>query len=348
MKIQYGAISNVTIATLAYLVLATAFLIAIWPDQGELRPNEYGDLAAGILAPAALLWVAVGLHLTARDLRLQQRELRQSTEATNQLAQSAHLDLLHTELQVQPVFLVANRQGPDRTTLLRGEGLEHVAETYTAEFYCEASAIRGTPFLDGAAVGSRTRFEQNAVTVIFSEPMKQGDRHRSVIRVAFASNYTGVCYMHYLDALGRPQVQLALVVGSVGVISCFPLSIVVPKHTNCTWTPSSLAPQAEPQATDSLAARDMLRFVLQSGYWEVLVPAQIEHVEDSLRRMVSQTRGAFRFTRSAIGSESLVAVGTAASSLSPKVGDAIAESGKRRAEALDEMTAINQDLDLYN
>ncbi|MDH4981458.1 hypothetical protein [Hyphomicrobium sp. D-2] len=72
------------ILTALWLVISVAYLSQknVW----SLQPNEAGDLAAGISAPLAFLWLVVATFLQKEELSLQRNELRESREAQQKQA----------------------------------------------------------------------------------------------------------------------------------------------------------------------------------------------------------------------------------------------------------------------
>lgn len=64
------------------------------PEICDLKPNEVGDLLAGVFGPLAILWVILGyfqqgqeLRVNTEALRLQAEELRHSVEQQRQLVE---------------------------------------------------------------------------------------------------------------------------------------------------------------------------------------------------------------------------------------------------------------------
>ena len=63
--------------TLIWIAFAFWFLAAFnhWSDIFELKPNTFGDFAAGVSAPLAFLWLVIAVVLQGRELKLQRAEL---------------------------------------------------------------------------------------------------------------------------------------------------------------------------------------------------------------------------------------------------------------------------------
>lgn len=62
------------------------WLLADWSEP--LKPNAWGDLAAGIAAPLAFLWLVLGFMQQGRELKLQIQELRNTVQHQADLAEA--------------------------------------------------------------------------------------------------------------------------------------------------------------------------------------------------------------------------------------------------------------------
>jgi hypothetical protein len=83
------------------IALTVLYLFGAWwlfegrlPEIRALKPNEVGDLLAGVFGPLAILWVILGyfqqgqeLRVNTEALRLQAEELRHSVEQQRQLVE---------------------------------------------------------------------------------------------------------------------------------------------------------------------------------------------------------------------------------------------------------------------
>jgi hypothetical protein len=92
--------------TAAYLVIvAVAFFGGHIGKSAEMNPNEWGDLAAGVFAPLAWLWLAVGYYLQRLELIEQRNEIRlarlaaeaQASEQRNQALAMQNLVVVTTK-----------------------------------------------------------------------------------------------------------------------------------------------------------------------------------------------------------------------------------------------------------
>lgn len=71
----WWARSWIWLLTLLWLGAVCFGLASRWEDVIALKPNEMGDLAAGVAAPLAFLWLVRGYMLQSRELELQRQEL---------------------------------------------------------------------------------------------------------------------------------------------------------------------------------------------------------------------------------------------------------------------------------
>jgi hypothetical protein len=69
-------------------------VITRWDVAAGMKPNEWGDLCAGVAAPIAFLWLVLGflqqgkeLQLSTHALRLQAEELKNSVEQQRELVE---------------------------------------------------------------------------------------------------------------------------------------------------------------------------------------------------------------------------------------------------------------------
>jgi hypothetical protein len=86
--------------TAAYLfIVAIAFFGGHIGASSKMTPNEWGDLAAGIFAPLAWLWLAVGYYLQRLELIEQRHEIRAARVAAEaQAAEQKHQALATSNL----------------------------------------------------------------------------------------------------------------------------------------------------------------------------------------------------------------------------------------------------------
>lgn len=107
-KFPYGRI-GITVSTVI-LILCVIYFYAEWPEIKAMKPNEFGDLLAGVLGPLALLWLVLGffqqgeeLRHSVRALELQSEELRNSVEQQAALVEvtreqaKAEIEALHED-----------------------------------------------------------------------------------------------------------------------------------------------------------------------------------------------------------------------------------------------------------
>lgn len=90
-----------------WLIAAVAVLSCNWV---ALKPNEWGDVFAGVAAPLAFLWLVLGfvqqgheLQLSTRALKLQAEELKNSVEQQKLLAEATQrqVDAVLEDLALQ-------------------------------------------------------------------------------------------------------------------------------------------------------------------------------------------------------------------------------------------------------
>lgn len=79
-----------------FVVLFLLALMVLLGDKGinllrEMRPNEVGDLLAGIAGPLAFIWLVYGYFLQGFAIRQQGRELQQNTDALKMQADQLRL-----------------------------------------------------------------------------------------------------------------------------------------------------------------------------------------------------------------------------------------------------------------
>lgn len=91
------------VGTGAYLLFLLALAWVKWPMLGDLEPNEFGDLLAGIFSPLAFLWLVLGFMQQGHELRqssqalwLQGEELRNSVEQQREL-----VDVTRQQLELE-------------------------------------------------------------------------------------------------------------------------------------------------------------------------------------------------------------------------------------------------------
>ncbi len=74
---------RVTVLYVAFLVFLAVTLVAAGraAEIGNMKPNEVGDLLAGVGGPFALIWLVYGYFLQGLAIRQQAEELSQNTRA---------------------------------------------------------------------------------------------------------------------------------------------------------------------------------------------------------------------------------------------------------------------------
>lgn len=78
--------------SIAIVVLCAIYFALVWPHIMAMKPNEFGDLLAGILGPLALLWLVLGFFQQGEELRQSVKALElQSEELRNSVEQQASL-----------------------------------------------------------------------------------------------------------------------------------------------------------------------------------------------------------------------------------------------------------------
>ncbi|MEM7811385.1 MAG: hypothetical protein AAF532_07915 [Planctomycetota bacterium] len=87
---------------IAWIVISSITTAANWPKGEPLRPNEVGDLLAGIFAPPAfaLLWASVTIQ--SRELKAAIHELEQTTEALRGQVKLQQLSLAFSDESLYP------------------------------------------------------------------------------------------------------------------------------------------------------------------------------------------------------------------------------------------------------
>lgn len=98
--------------TLTWLSLATIYILVFAKEQelASLKPNEVGDLAAGIAAPLAFWWLVLGYYQQGEELRLSNEALKKQSEETERLA---------TEAVIQAKAISMNEVHSRQATFLR-------------------------------------------------------------------------------------------------------------------------------------------------------------------------------------------------------------------------------------
>jgi hypothetical protein len=109
--------------TVVYLfIVAIAFFGGHIGKSTDMDPNEWGDLAAGIFAPLAWLWLAVGYYLQRLELKEQRLQLTATSKAAQSQAQQQENQAIAMANLVEVTRLqseVAKRQLEIQEKLLR-------------------------------------------------------------------------------------------------------------------------------------------------------------------------------------------------------------------------------------
>ena len=106
---------RVTILYVVFLVFLAVTLIAAGraAEIGDMKPNEVGDLLAGVGGPFALIWLVYGYFLQGLAIRQQAEELSQNTRALHlqeeALRAQVH-ELKNSVAQQQEMAAAANAQ----------------------------------------------------------------------------------------------------------------------------------------------------------------------------------------------------------------------------------------------
>lgn len=93
----------VTILYVVFLIFLTVTLFAAdrAAEIGKLKPNEFGDLLAGIGGPIALIWLVYGYFLQGLAIRQQGIELSQNTKALHLQAESLKAQVIELSNSVE-------------------------------------------------------------------------------------------------------------------------------------------------------------------------------------------------------------------------------------------------------
>jgi hypothetical protein len=75
-------------ASCAWVTCVAIFLWAFADWSHKPRPNEWGDIFAGVAAPIAFLWLVLGFLQQGRELKLQVQELRNTVKHQADLAEA--------------------------------------------------------------------------------------------------------------------------------------------------------------------------------------------------------------------------------------------------------------------
>jgi hypothetical protein len=89
------------LATSAWLVVGVLVMVFVADHSQPVKPNEWGDMFAGLFAPVAFLWLVLGffqqgqeLQLSTHALRLQAEELKHSVEQQRELVEVTRQQVL--------------------------------------------------------------------------------------------------------------------------------------------------------------------------------------------------------------------------------------------------------------
>jgi hypothetical protein len=132
------------------IALTVLYLFGAWwlfegrlPEIRALKPNEVGDLLAGVFGPLAILWVILGyfqqgqeLRVNTEALRLQAEELRHSVEQQRQLVEVSR-EKLKVEIEAIRTEQDRMRQAQKPRIVVRGSQIRESAGpnwTYAVEF----------------------------------------------------------------------------------------------------------------------------------------------------------------------------------------------------------------------
>lgn len=75
-------------ASFGWVACVTVFLWAFADWSNKPKPNEWGDIFAGVAAPIAFLWLVLGFIQQGRELKLQVQELRNTVKHQADLAEA--------------------------------------------------------------------------------------------------------------------------------------------------------------------------------------------------------------------------------------------------------------------
>lgn len=99
----------------AWLIIATLGLWQFADWSKPLKPNEWGDMAAGLAAPMAFLWLVLGFVQQGKELGLQIKELRKTVEHQEELVKATREQVELERAARQPRFVLLSAATPNTT-----------------------------------------------------------------------------------------------------------------------------------------------------------------------------------------------------------------------------------------
>ena len=159
------------IGTMLWLGVGAAVLLFA-SENGALKPNEWGDVFAGLFAPVAFLWLVLGfiqqgteLQLSTRTLQLQVRELKNFVEQQQALV-AVTREQVEVALEEQHRLRAAEEAQKSPRLLVRYNTRTTVQGTGTSTYEFEIVN-------DGATA--------TQVSVAFPPPYDQGGTHIAIM-----------------------------------------------------------------------------------------------------------------------------------------------------------------------
>jgi hypothetical protein len=98
----------VTVLYAAFLVFLAVTLAAAGraAEIGNMKPNEVGDLLAGVGGPFALIWLVYGYFLQGLAIRQQAEELSQNTHALHLQEEALRAQVHEMRESLRPMFVL--------------------------------------------------------------------------------------------------------------------------------------------------------------------------------------------------------------------------------------------------
>src|SRR3982751_3840399 len=88
-------------ATVSWLIVGIALMAFASNWSQSVKPNEWGDIFAGLFAPVAFLWLVLGFVQQGQELKLQVQELRNAVKHQGELVEVSREQVAAQLAQIQ-------------------------------------------------------------------------------------------------------------------------------------------------------------------------------------------------------------------------------------------------------